>query len=60
MNSNTLDLNGYARTASVVPNWVNQFKSELNLVGRSFEKLKIGRNDQDVITFELRTRRESK
>jgi len=55
-----LDLNGYARTASVVPNWVNQFKSELNLVGRSFEKLKIGRNDQDVITFELRTRRESK
>ncbi|WP_394248665.1 MSHA biogenesis protein MshI [Vibrio profundi] len=60
MNSNTLDLKGYARTASVVPNWVNQFKTELNLVGRSFEKLKIGRNEQDVITFELRTRRESK
>ncbi|MBW3697248.1 MSHA biogenesis protein MshI [Vibrio sp. T187] len=60
MNHDTLDLNGYARSAGVVPNWVNQFKNELNLVGRAFEKLKIGRNEQDIITFELRTRREKK
>jgi MSHA biogenesis protein MshI len=29
------------------------------LVGRSFEKLKIGRNDQGIITFELKTTQES-
>ncbi|MDN3700369.1 MSHA biogenesis protein MshI [Vibrio artabrorum] len=56
----TLDLSGFARNADAVPNWVGQFRSELNLVGRAFEKLKIGRNDQDVVTFELSTRRESK
>lgn len=60
MTHNTLDLSGFARNAKVVPNWIGQFKSELNLVGRTFEKLKIGRNDQDVVTFELNTRRESK
>jgi MSHA biogenesis protein MshI len=60
MTHNTLDLSGLARNANVVPNWIGQFKNELNLVGRSFEKLKIGRNDQDVVTFELNTRRESK
>ncbi|MGO2318510.1 MAG: MSHA biogenesis protein MshI [Vibrio toranzoniae] len=60
MTHNTLDLSGFARNAKVVPNWIGQFKSELNLVGRAFEKLKIGRNDQDVVTFELNTRRESK
>ena len=60
MTHDTLDLSGLARNANVVPNWIGQFKSELNLVGRTFEKLKIGRNDQDVVTFELSTRRESK
>ncbi len=60
MTHDTLDLSGLARNANVVPNWIGQFKNELNLVGRSFEKLKIGRNDQDVVTFELSTRRESK
>ncbi|MEZ8018987.1 MSHA biogenesis protein MshI [Vibrio splendidus] len=60
MTHDTLDLSGFARNANVVPNWIGQFKSELNLVGRAFEKLKIGRNDQDVVTFELSTRRESK
>ena len=60
MTHDTLDLSGLARNANVVPNWIGQFKSELNLVGRAFEKLKIGRNDQDVVTFELSTRRESK
>ncbi|WP_122054004.1 MSHA biogenesis protein MshI [Vibrio sp. Evd11] len=60
MTHDILDLSGLARNANVIPNWVGQFKSELNLVGRAFEKLKIGRNDQDVVTFELSTRRESK
>lgn len=56
INANTLDLKGVARNASVVPNWISQFKHELNLVGRTFDKLKIGRNEQDIVTFELHTR----
>ncbi|MDE1309435.1 MSHA biogenesis protein MshI [Vibrio aestuarianus subsp. cardii] len=55
IDSDKLDLHGLAREAKVIPNWLSQFKSELNLVGRSFEKLKIGRNEQDIITFELKT-----
>ncbi|MDE1235425.1 MSHA biogenesis protein MshI [Vibrio aestuarianus] len=55
IHSDMLDLHGLAREAKVIPNWLSQFKSELNLVGRSFEKLKIGRNEQDIITFELKT-----
>ncbi|MEZ9231141.1 MSHA biogenesis protein MshI [Vibrio amylolyticus] len=50
-----LNLHGLARNAQAVPNWVHQFRQELNLVGRTFEKLKIGRNEQDIITFELLT-----
>ncbi|PMH39896.1 MSHA biogenesis protein MshI [Vibrio sp. 10N.286.49.B3] len=60
INSNTLDLKGLARNASSVPNWVNQFKDEVTLVGRTFEKIKMGRNEQDIITFELHTRTEGK
>ena len=58
MSSDTLDLAGYARNADVIPNWVGQFKGQMDLVGRAFETLKIGRTEQDIITFELRTRRE--
>lgn len=58
INSTTLDLHGLAREAKAIPNWVNQFKNEINLVGRSFDKLKIGRNEQDIITFELKTKQE--
>lgn len=59
MDATTLDLVGLARNAHAIPNWINQFKSELNLVGRTFEKLKIGRNEQGIITFELKTTQES-
>lgn len=52
-----LDLRGLARTASSVPNWVNQFKQEVSLVGRSFEQLNIGRNDDGIVTFELKTKK---
>jgi MSHA biogenesis protein MshI len=55
INETQLDLHGLAREAKAIPNWVNQFKTELNLVGRTFEKLKIGRNEQNIITFELKT-----
>ncbi|KJY82038.1 MSHA biogenesis protein MshI [Vibrio galatheae] len=58
INATTLDLKGLAREAKAIPNWVNQFKSEINLVGRTFEKLKISRNDQNIITFELKTQQE--
>ncbi|OAJ94669.1 hypothetical protein [Vibrio bivalvicida] len=60
LSATTLDLQGLAREAQAIPNWVNQFKTELNLVGRTFEKLKIGRNEQNVITFELKTQQEDK
>ncbi|MCG9680729.1 MSHA biogenesis protein MshI [Vibrio sp. Isolate24] len=60
IDSNTMDLQGLAREAKAIPNWVNQFKSEVNLVGRTFEKLKIGRNDDDIVTFELITKQEPK
>ncbi|MDR9825940.1 MSHA biogenesis protein MshI [Vibrio sp. FNV 38] len=52
-----LDLKGLARTASSVPNWVNQFKQEVSLVGRSFEELNIGRNEDGIVTFELKTQK---
>lgn len=51
-----LDIKGLAREPQVVPNWVGQFKTELDLVGRTFDKLQMGRNEQDVVTFELRTK----
>lgn len=56
IDANRLDLKGLAREPQVIPNWVSQFKSELDLVGRAFDKLQIGRNEQDVITFELKTK----
>ena len=56
MDNEMLDIKGLAREPKAIPNWVNQFKNELNLVGRSFEKLKIGRNEQDILTFELQTK----
>ncbi|WP_428775074.1 PilN domain-containing protein [Vibrio sp.] len=58
MQGGTLDLSGQAKDASAIPGWVSQFKNELNLVGRNFSKLKIARDDQEVITFELITRQE--
>ncbi|HAS62969.1 MAG TPA: MSHA biogenesis protein MshI [Vibrio sp.] len=56
MDADNLDIKGMARDPQAIPNWVNQFKNEINLVGRSFEKLRIARNEQNVLTFELRTK----
>lgn len=55
LNEKVLNLKGLARTPSSVPKWVRQFRTELDLVGRTFESMSIGRNEEDVITFELIT-----
>lgn len=57
LNAVQLNVQGVARDPAAIPNWINQFKQELHLMGRSFEQLKIGRNEQDMITFELNTQR---
>ena len=56
MDRSTLNLTGLARSPGSVPAWIKQFKDEINLTGRTFEKLNMGRNENDVITFELMTR----
>lgn len=53
----TLDLKGIARDANVVPTWIAQFKDEVSLTGRSFEQLTIGRDEKDIVTFELKSKR---
>ena len=60
IDANIMDLQGLAREPKAIPNWVSQFQSDINLVGRTFEQLRIGRNDQDIVTFELITQRENK
>ncbi|WPC74436.1 PilN domain-containing protein [Vibrio porteresiae] len=60
IDNNQLNIKGYARNAASVPAWIAQFKQELHLIGRSFEKLKIERDDKGVVTFELKTKQEAK
>jgi MSHA biogenesis protein MshI len=57
INKNTLNVSRLARTPSAVPGWIKQFRNELDLVGRSFEQLNIGRNEDDIVTFELQAKR---
>ncbi|MGF1740675.1 MSHA biogenesis protein MshI [Vibrio profundum] len=57
MDQRTFDILGRARNAKSIPSWINQFKSELNLVGRTFEKLKITRSDNNLVTFELKSKK---
>jgi MSHA biogenesis protein MshI len=54
MNNNTLNVKGLAKAPSSVPNWVNQFKDEISLVGRTFDQVSIGRNEKGIVTFELK------
>ncbi len=58
MVGNALNIRGLAKNASVVPSWITEFKTQLNLIGRTFEKVKIGRNDKDIVTFELSSKDE--
>ncbi len=60
MDGQSFTLKGLAKTPDSVPSWIKQFKQELNLVGRAFDTLSIGRNPQQLVTFELTTKRESK
>lgn len=57
INEATLDVKGMARDANVIPTWIAQFKDEVSLTGRSFEQLTIGRDEQDIVTFELKSKR---
>ncbi|MBD1558980.1 MSHA biogenesis protein MshI [Vibrio sp. S9_S30] len=59
ISQNTLNVSGLARTPSAVPSWIKQFRNELDLVGRNFEQFNIGRNDSDIVTFELQAKRGS-
>ncbi|NNN44627.1 MULTISPECIES: MSHA biogenesis protein MshI [unclassified Vibrio] len=52
------DIQGLARDAKAIPHWIEQFQQELHLVGRSFERLIIGRDENDIVTFELKTKQE--
>jgi MSHA biogenesis protein MshI len=53
IDDNNLNLAGLARTPSSVPKWLGRFKQEIELSGRSFKGLVMGRDEDDVITFEL-------
>lgn len=55
-----MDVQGLAKSPEVVPNWVQHFKTQLNLIGRTFESLSIGRNENDVVVFSLRSSRGDK
>lgn len=57
INEATLDVKGMARDANVIPTWIAQFKDEVSLTGRSFEQLTIARDEQDIVTFELKSKR---
>ncbi len=47
---------GLARNATVVPRWIQAFKSEMHLVGRTFGKLSIQHDKYDRVTFTLTTK----
>lgn len=59
INESSLNVKGLARDANVIPTWIAQFKQEVSLTGRSFEQLMIGRDEQDIVTFELKSKRGS-
>ncbi len=55
LNEKVLNLKGSARTPGSVPKWINRFKTELALLDRTFDKMTIGRDENDIVTFELTT-----
>ncbi|MEC6815623.1 MSHA biogenesis protein MshI [Photobacterium toruni] len=48
-----MDLNGMARNPDAVPRWVGVFNSYSSLMNRRFQKMSLGRNDKNVVTFSL-------
>ncbi|OEF28478.1 hypothetical protein [Vibrio rumoiensis] len=55
IDNDRMNVQGLAKSPAVVPKWVQHFKTEMNLVGRTFESLSIGRNEDDVVIFSLRS-----
>ena len=51
-----MNIQGLAKSPEVIPSWVQQFKNEMNLVGRNFESLSIGRDENNVVIFSLRSK----
>ncbi|MEC6797750.1 MSHA biogenesis protein MshI [Photobacterium sp. S4TG1] len=48
-----MDLNGMARNPDAVPRWVGVFNRYSSLMNRRFQKMSLGRNDKNVVTFSL-------
>ncbi|WP_297481618.1 MSHA biogenesis protein MshI [uncultured Photobacterium sp.] len=48
-----MDLNGMARTPDAVPRWIGVFDRYSSLMNRRFQKMSLGRNDKNVVTFNL-------
>ena len=46
-----MNIQGLAKSPEVIPSWVQQFKNEMNLVGRTFESLSISRDENNVVIF---------
>ncbi len=51
-----MNIQGLAKSPEVIPSWVQQFKNEMNLVGRTFESLSISRDENNVVIFSLRSK----
>ncbi|OZS45991.1 PilN domain-containing protein [Photobacterium sanguinicancri] len=56
----SLDLSGVARSPESVPSWIQAFKDYEHLMDRRFQVMSLGRNDKNIVTFELQARRVSK
>ena len=48
-----LDLEGLARTPDSVPTWLQAFKNYPDLSERRFQRMSLGRDKQNVVTFKL-------
>ncbi|MBM7038038.1 hypothetical protein [Vibrio ulleungensis] len=60
ISADKLSFEGLAKDPTSVPSWLKEFKQEVNLVGRSFESLNIGRNEEGVVTFKVDSKAGSK
>ncbi|WP_305816037.1 PilN domain-containing protein [Photobacterium leiognathi] len=53
----SMDLSGLARNPDAVPRWVGAFKTYPFLAERRFQKMTLGRNEKNVVTFQLQAER---
>jgi MSHA biogenesis protein MshI len=52
-----MNLSGLARNPDAVPRWLGVFKTYSSLSERRFEKMSLGRNEKNVMTFRLQAER---